>query len=175
MALQGRFVINNESVSQLIMYGVGSFSAYSGSGEFRNQTGCIDVPKAGPLPPGRYHIVDRPTGGWKGVIRTDLHDFYSWVTSYPVIKGEWFALYRDDGTIDDYTFINGVRRGNFRLHPRGPMGVSEGCITFLNRSDFLQVRQVLLATSPVMLRNGLRSYGTIEVVANGSKACPGRI
>ncbi|MFB9086839.1 tlde1 domain-containing protein [Erwinia tracheiphila] len=82
---------------------------------------------------------------------------------------------QNDGTIDDYTFINGVRRGNFRLHPRGPMGVSEGCITFVNRSDFLQIRQALLATSPVMLRNGLRSYGTIEVVANGSKACPGRI
>ncbi|UIA90128.1 DUF2778 domain-containing protein [Erwinia tracheiphila] len=33
------------------------------------------MPKAEPLPPGRYHIVDRPTGGWKVVIRTDLHDF----------------------------------------------------------------------------------------------------
>ncbi|AXF78765.1 DUF2778 domain-containing protein [Erwinia tracheiphila] len=73
--LEGRFVINNESVSQLTLRGVGTFPACSGSGEFRNQSGCVDIPKAEPLPPGRYHIVDRPTGGWKGVIRTDLHDF----------------------------------------------------------------------------------------------------
>lgn len=119
MALEGRLIINHELVSQFTLHGVGTFPAYSGSGEFRNQTGCVDVPKAGPLPPGRYHIVDRPTGGWKGV--------------------------------------------------------SEGCITFVNRTDFLQVRQSLLATSPVTLRNGLRSYGTIEVIANGSKACPGRL
>lgn len=32
---------------------------------------------------------------------------------------DWFALYRDDGQIDDYTVINGVRRGNFRIHPNG--------------------------------------------------------
>ncbi len=87
MALEGRFIINNESVSQLMLHGVGTFPADSGSGEFRDQTGCVDVPKAGPLPPGRYRIVDRPTGGWKGVIRTGLHDFYSRVTLCPVIKG----------------------------------------------------------------------------------------
>ncbi|MFB9086838.1 tlde1 domain-containing protein [Erwinia tracheiphila] len=73
---------------------MGSFSAYSGSGEFRNQTGCVDVPKAGPLPPGRYHIVDRPTGGWKGVIRTDLHDFFipgSHLTRLSRVNGSRFT------------------------------------------------------------------------------------
>lgn len=44
------------------------------------------------------------------MLRTDLHDFYSWPTSTPVIKYEWFALYREDGKIDDYTWINGVKR-----------------------------------------------------------------
>ncbi|WP_254367149.1 tlde1 domain-containing protein [Paraburkholderia sp. NMBU_R16] len=33
---------------------------------------------------------------------------------------QWFALYRNDGVVDDYTFIDGVRRGNFRLHPNVP-------------------------------------------------------
>nr|WP_254058708.1 tlde1 domain-containing protein [Yersinia pestis] len=35
-------------------------------------------------------------------------------------------LVRDDGKIDDYTWINNVERGNFRLHPIGPMRVSMG-------------------------------------------------
>src|SRR5690606_41590386 len=49
--------------------------------QYRNRAGCIGVPDNGPIPDGRYHIVNRPSGGWKGVIRTDLHDFYSWPTS----------------------------------------------------------------------------------------------
>ncbi|MDE8555645.1 DUF2778 domain-containing protein [Pantoea vagans] len=32
----------------------------------------------------------------------------------------WFGLFRDDGKIDDLTFVQGIRRGNFRLHPIGP-------------------------------------------------------
>lgn len=92
----------------------------------------------------------------------------------PVIKAEWFALYRDDGKLDDYTRISGVRRGNFRLHPSGPAGVSLGCITLQHRTDFLAIRQALLTTPQVKLSGGLMSYGTIEVILNGNTPCPSR-
>lgn len=171
MTIQGKFLIGDADFAPLFMYGVGTFMAYSGKDQYRNRAGCIGVPRLGPIPDGRYHIVKRPTGGWKGVLRTDLHDFYSWPTPTPVIKYEWFALYRDDGKIDDYTWINGVQRGNFRLHPPGPSGVSLGCITLQHRSDFLSIRQALLATQQKELPNVLMSYGMIEVILNGSTTC----
>lgn len=96
MPLQGKFVINNKGMSTIMIYGVGTYSAYSGNGKYRNQASGVAVPMEGAIPPGKYYIVNRPTGGWKGVIRTDLHDFYSWPSAKPVIKAEWFALYRQD-------------------------------------------------------------------------------
>ncbi|TCL05298.1 DUF2778 domain-containing protein [Sodalis ligni] len=171
MPLHGKFIINDAYFCPFIIPGIGTFLAYSGKDHYRNRAGCVGIPGLGPIPQGRYHIVDRPTGGWKGVLRTDLHDAYSWVTPTPVIKAEWFALYRDEGSINDHTWINGVKRGNFRLHPPGPMGISLGCITLLHRSDFLAIRQALLSTQQVKLSNGLRSYGMIEVILNGSATC----
>lgn len=168
MPIPGKFVINNQEMSTLTMFGVGSFPAYSGNKKSRNRVSDVAVPMQGPIPPGKYYIVDRPTGGWKGVIRTDLHDFYSWPTPTPVIKAEWFALYRQDGKIDDFTWINGVKRGNFRLHPPGPLGISEGCVTLKNRTDFLTIRQSLLSTQLRKLPNGLVTYGEIEVVTDGN-------
>jgi hypothetical protein len=47
---------------------------------------------------------------------------------YGTDRSEWFALYSAD-TADDWVFVNGVQRGNFRLHPKGPRNLSEGCIT----------------------------------------------
>lgn len=41
-----------------------------------------------------------------------------------------------------------------------------------HKIDFIAIRQALLSTAQVKLRNGLMSFGTIEVVLNGSKACP---
>ncbi|EPV8457329.1 TPA: DUF2778 domain-containing protein [Serratia marcescens] len=174
MPLHGEFIVNDAQFSPLLIYGVGTFLAYSGNEIYRNQAGCVAVPDNGPIPQGHCHIVNRLTGGWKGMLRTDLRDFYSWPTSTPVIKYEWFALYREDGKIDDYTWINGVKRGNFRLHPSGPLGISLGCITLQHRTDFLAIRQALVSTRPVRLVNGLMSYGTIEVILNGKQTCPNR-
>ncbi|MDU4940193.1 MAG: DUF2778 domain-containing protein [Mixta calida] len=171
MPLKGTFIINDADFCPLLIYGVGTFMAWSGKDQYRNRAGCTGIPDTGPLPAGIYHIVKRPSGGWKGVIRTDLRDFYSWWTSTPVIKYEWFALYRADGKIDDYTWINGVKRGNFRLHPAGPMGVSLGCITLQHRTDFIAIRHALLSTPQIKLANGLQSYGTIEVILNGKETC----
>ncbi|WP_425480186.1 tlde1 domain-containing protein [Dyella monticola] len=85
---------------------------------------------------------------------------------------EWFALYRDDGSIDDYTRVNGIRRGNFRLHPAGGYGRSLGCITLPSYTDFHAIRKALLHTNVIAIGNtGLNAYGWIEVVAYGT-SCP---
>ncbi|WP_158784574.1 DUF2778 domain-containing protein [Pantoea sp. BAV 3049] len=175
MALQGKFVVNDADFSPLSIYGVGTFLAYSGKDAYRNRGGCIGVPSLGPIPPGRYFIVDRPTGGARGVLRNIAKYSWTWVTPTPTIKAEWFALYREDGRIDDQTWINGVERGNFRLHPPGPAGVSLGCITLQHRADFTTIRQSLIATQQLKLANGLLSYGIIEVTLNGSETCPSGI
>ncbi|MFP3617622.1 DUF2778 domain-containing protein, partial [Paraburkholderia sp. SIMBA_050] len=70
------------------------------------------VPNDGPLPAGVYYIVDRQSGGRMGW----LNDFRSDLLA-GTHRADWFALYRNDGVIDDWTSLNGIRRGHFRLHP----------------------------------------------------------
>lgn len=81
-------------------------------------------------------------------------------------RDEWFALYRDDRSIDDVTWINNVKRGLFRLHPGH---VSEGCITIRHNSDYAAIRNALMHTEPVRMpcMKSLLARGWIEVVANG--------
>ncbi len=40
-------------------------------------------------------------------------------------RSQWFALYAKD-TLSDFTLVKKIRRGNFRLHPIGRVGLSEG-------------------------------------------------
>ena len=59
---------------------------------------------SGPLPIGEYTILDHGGG-----------------------HANWYELWKNDGWFDDYTTgPNGVKRGNFRLHPGS---LSLGCIT----------------------------------------------
>ncbi|WP_413556347.1 DUF2778 domain-containing protein [Brenneria sp. L3-3Z] len=96
----------------------------------------------------------------------------TWITCTPTNHSDWFALYKDDGLIDDYIWIEGVQRGNFRLHPIGPLGLSEGCITLQHHSDFYTIRNALLRTKKVPVRSsGLQAYGCIEVIVYAS-TCP---
>jgi len=60
MALHGKFVINNADYSPLSFPGIGTFLAFSGGGAYRNRGACGMKPKVGPVPAGRYWIVDRP-------------------------------------------------------------------------------------------------------------------
>lgn len=159
MGVACTFALNKRSMSTLVVPGIGSFAAFSGSGRWRNDPEGVGVAKIGPLPAGRYYIVDRQSGGRLGWLRELLQDSFSGVD-----RSSWFALLREDGRIDDETFVGKVRRGEFRLHPVGPLGISEGCITLQRLSDFER-----LATA---LRNGRRSaipngggqaYGTVEV------------
>ncbi|MNN79930.1 hypothetical protein D3C81_1966150 [compost metagenome] len=36
-----------------------------------------------------------------------------------------------------------MKRGNFRLHPKGDLGISKGCITIDNPMDFYRLRGLL--------------------------------
>ncbi|TDN61769.1 DUF2778 domain-containing protein [Paraburkholderia sp. BL10I2N1] len=172
MAVTGKFIIDNQWLAPLTIFGVGTFNAYSGNAQYRNRGGCTAVPENGPLPAGKYWIVPRPTGGVRSAVETWLKDEFNHYSSRPTDHSEWFALYRDDGKIDDYTWIDGVRRGNFRLHPAGGRGLSLGCITLPSRTDFLRIRTALLHTKTIPVRNSaLNAYGSIEVVTHGN-TCP---
>lgn len=172
MALHGKFVVDNKPVLFLVMPGVGSFPAFSGDDIYRNRGGCTAVVNKGPLPAGRYWLVDRPGGGLRSRAEAFVKVSWNSVMGATTDHSEWFALYREDGVIDDWTWVNGVKRGNFRLHPSGGGGHSFGCITLQSRADFHRLRQVLLQTATVSAGNsGIRAYGSIEVIANGN-TCP---
>jgi len=94
-----------------------SFPAFSGLGEHVNRRASACILNTGPIPPGEYYIIDRQSGGLLGPLR----DLFTG-------RDQWFALYAIDDKIDDEVFCDKVKRGLFRLHPRGPFGRSEGCI-----------------------------------------------
>ncbi|MFE8118728.1 DUF2778 domain-containing protein [Brenneria goodwinii] len=170
MAIHGKFEVNNADFSPLTLNGVGTFMAFSGDGNYRNRGGCTLIPDAGPIPAGMYWIVDRPTGGLKSMAYSALKDLYNTAIKLnPSNHFEWFALYRDDGQIDDYMWIEGVRRGNFRLHPVGGSNLSLGCITLQRKTDFTMLRNVLLNTQKIPVNNStkLMAYGSIEVITHG--------
>ncbi|MDH6146472.1 MULTISPECIES: DUF2778 domain-containing protein [Paraburkholderia] len=172
MAYRGKFLVNNEPLSPLTLFGVGTFYAYSGNAIYRNRGGCTSIAENGPLPAGKYWIVDRPTGGIRSQAFAGIKDTVNAFKGRPSYHSEWFALYRDDGKIDDTTWINGVERGQFRLHPAGGDGLSLGCITLPSRTDFLTIRTALLHTMTIAAGNsGLKAYGTIEVITYGN-TCP---
>ncbi|SMG61475.1 DUF2778 domain-containing protein [Paraburkholderia susongensis] len=172
MAYTGKFLINNEPLLPLTFVGLGTFNAYSGNKQYRNRGGCTAVPNNGPIPADKYWIVARPIGGVRSAVITWFKDEFNFYSNNPSDHFEWFALYRDDGVIDDVTWVNGVKRGQFRPHPAGGQGISLGCITLPSHTDFMFLRRALLHTSTIPVRNsGLRAYGTIEVITHGN-TCP---
>lgn len=172
MAYTGKFLVKNAPLSPLTINGIGTFNAYSGNDQYRNRGGCTMIPNNGPIPAGKYWIVDRPGGGARSRAYAWAKDTLNSVVGHATHHDEWFALYRDDGTIDDVTWVNGVKRGQFRLHPAGGERISLGCITLPSRVDFLIIRNALLHTVKIPARNsGLRAYGTIEVITYGNH-CP---
>lgn len=146
------FELNGKPMSYFKI-GAMSFPAFSGLGQNANKLPLVCVKGAGPIPPGKYFIVDREHGGRLGWLR-DLFNEH----------GEWFALYADDGQIDDEMFCDQVKRGNFRLHPKGPLGRSEGCITINELSHFHQIRAILRGKPPEAIPgSALKAYGMVTV------------
>lgn len=146
------FRLNGQPMSRFVI-GSKSYSAFSGLGAYANKRESACLKGAGPIPPGAYYIVDRPTGGMLGPIRDWLRN-----------KGDWLALFADDGSVDDVTLCNQVTRGNFRLHPKGPAGRSEGCITIENLEDFRAIREELMSAPPESIPNSqLKAYAKVVV------------
>lgn len=140
---------------------IGVFPVFSGLRGYKN-TIEFSGRENGPIPLGKYWIVNGPEGGIYSRFRT-------WQKQQKTGNkyGEWFALYRQDGFIDDVTYIDGRRRGSFRLHPLRPdgSGVSDGCITFCNRSDFYKFRSALLTTNTSKIHcSGLVAFGEVNVM-----------
>ena len=146
------FALNNKPMS-IFRCGATSFPAFSGLREHANRRTSACHTGAGPIPPGTYYIFDRQSGGLIGPLR-DLFNDHS----------NWFALYAIDGKIDDETYCNQVKRGNFRLHPKGAEGISLGCITTESRTDYQFLRQILKKTAPVAVPGStLKAYGKVVV------------
>jgi hypothetical protein len=167
MPIEGTFFLSDTVYSELIIVGLGSFQAFSGKGIYRNRGGCSAIPDAGPIPPGKYWIVDRPEGGFFSGLRSGVKDIYNRARyNAQFDHADWFALYRDDGAVDDFTWIDGISRGLFRLHPGQ---ISQGCITLPSNIDYTAIRQALLRTrkTPIPGVKNLMSYGTIEVISYG--------
>jgi len=140
---------------------VGEFDVFSGDSPMTNISECSFKEKAA-LPPGLYWIVDRPSGSWGNWFETTVKDWLNGTN-----HSEWFGLYNDI-TMSDSMYVNGVERGSFRLHPLRPngSGVSWGCITFRNISDFQKLRSALLATQKMRIKNKISAYG--KVIVTGS-------
>lgn len=167
MALHGKFYLNKADFAPLVFPGVGTFMAYSGNKGYRNQPGCTFVTDNGPLPVGRYWIVDRHVGGMRTQFRESLATLFR-----RNIRADWFGLYRDDGSVNDYTWIDGIKRGSFRLHPAGSRQLSLGCLSVHHPTDFYMLREALLRTPKIQIPGAeLSAHGTIEVIGDES-LCP---
>lgn len=150
---QCTFVLNSQPLSVLTCGGL-TAPAYSGRpGQLNNATAVTDA-KRGPLPKGRYYIVDEPRVARLGWLK-ELKERPS---------ANAFALYRSDGAIDDWTYVDGLRRGRFRLHPIGSAHACEGCITVVHPKVFDRLATRLRASERVLIPGtSTRYYGMLDV------------
>lgn len=150
--LDCKFELNNKPMSTF-WCGATAFPAFSGDGEHVNRRASACIPNKGPISPGTYYIFDRQSGGLLG-------SFYDMFNKH----SDWFALHAIDGKIDDETYCNKVKRGAFRLHPKGSRGISEGCITIEKPSDYQRLRAILKNSTPVSVPGStLMAYGKVVV------------
>lgn len=158
MPVECTFMLNGNATSALQCPGVGSFTAFSGTGVGRDNPAAVAKQDVGPLPPGRYYIVDRQSGGRMGWLY-DLARTYGYGTD----RSKWFMLWRE--RTGDVTIVNGVVRGAFRLHPNGPRHLSEGCITIQNPSDFARLAGYLRGqgASVTVPGTNMKAYGVVNV------------
>ncbi|GBH10777.1 DUF2778 domain-containing protein [Pseudomonas syringae] len=154
------FELTGQPISILKCINHENYDAFSGSSSFANNPAAVSSPDEGPLPPGRYYILDRESGGMLGWIRDPVKDFIARTD-----RSDWFSLYRDDGNIDDKTIIDNVVRKNFRLHPIGVAGLSEGCVTMPSRIAFEQLSSYLRNMDGGSIPgSGQKYYGILDVI-----------
>jgi hypothetical protein len=78
-------------------------------------------------------------------------------------RTKWFTLWNPDG--GDMTMVNGIKRGEFRLHPMGPLRLSHGCITVSSPLEFDSLQRYIRSRAPDIPIPGsnMKAYGTVEV------------
>lgn len=158
MPVKCTFILNRKQTSTLTCDGTPPVEAFSGTGHGRDDPDDTAIKDVGPLPKGIYYLVDRQSGGFLGPIR-------DWVGEHTLStnKNSWFTLWNP--VSGDITNIDGIKRGNFRLHPMGQRRLSEGCITVVQPYAFDQLQKFIRSqglTLPVP-NTALRAYGTVEV------------
>ncbi|RDS80188.1 DUF2778 domain-containing protein [Dyella monticola] len=153
------YTLNRQNMSILHVPGLGDFAAFSGDGKGRNNPDGIAWKDSGAIPPGAYYVVNRQSGGYLSQARNFFYEQFDLPN-----KSEWFALWQC--ALCDSQNVNGVTRGNFRLHPRGPMGVSLGCVTVDKKCDFEKISGYLRSRDPDLPIPGssLKAFGTLEVM-----------
>ena len=150
--IQSSFVLNGLPMSSFKLIGR-EFPAFSGLAPHVNKRLSACLIGVGPIPPGLYYVFDREAGGLFGPLR----DLFTG-------RSDWFALYGADNRIDDEVYCDKVKRGNFRLHPKGSLGRSEGCVVIDKPGDFIQVRMLLKSFKPApVLGSKLHAYATLLV------------
>lgn len=146
------FKLNSKSMSDFKI-GAATFPAFSGYGQNVNRPDSACVVDFGPIPPGAYYIFDRESGGILSALRERWNH-----------KSEWFALHAIDQKIDDEMICDQVKRGAFRLHPKGTAGISRGCITIDRLMAFQFISSVLRSGTPVAVQGStLKTYGKVIV------------
>ena len=151
-----RFELNNKPMS-IFWCGATRFPAFSGLGNHVNSRTSACNANAGPIPPGQYYIFDRQVGGLRGPFDRLFGE-----------RRDWFALYAVDGKIDDETYCDRVRRGEFRLHPKGDLGISLGCITIDRLTDFQFLRTILTSAKPSAVLGSTFKYDSPTPYTSGA-------
>jgi hypothetical protein len=91
---------------------------------------------------------------------------YDWAGEHGIgttDRSKWFMLWNpSDG---DITMIDGIKRGSFRLHPKGPVGISHGCVTVVSPTEFDSLQRYIRKDLPALTVPGapFKAYGTLEV------------
>ena len=151
--IECRFELNGKPMSEF-RCGSYKFPAFSGLGDYVNKRMAVCKEGVGAIPPGAYFIIDRQSGGLLGPFRDTISG-----------KRDWFSLLADDGKVDDVTICDKVIRGQFRLHPKGTLGISQGCIV-IEEADRFQFLRAILKTSAQQKIPGtsIMTYGRVVVI-----------
>jgi hypothetical protein len=159
MSVQCTFRLNSQPTSTLYCSGFGSVTAYSGQLSGRDNPQAISIKDIGPIPPGKYYLLDRQSGGLMGW----FYDLVSRGNVGTTDHSKWFMLWNE--RTGDTTIINGVRRGEFRLHPEGQRRLSKGCITVPSNETFNRLERYIRSRPPDIPVPGTayKAYGTVEV------------
>lgn len=153
------FILNAQQTSVLTCQGTAAVAAFSGQLTGRDNPNATDKEDIGPLPKGTYYLIDRQSGGRLGY----FYDMWSAHGYGSTDRHQWFMLWNP--RTGDSTKINGVTRGHFRLHPMGPRGLSEGCITVVNPGAFDKLQKYIRSQGATVTVPGsqFKAYGTVDV------------